>query len=60
MIIKVAESLVVTGGKTLLLHDDDGVPLPGQIETELRTRMEDAPTFTVRFRVDGKRVRLEN
>lgn len=49
----------VRGGRSLVLIDDDGQPLPNQVHTRVDCPSGgDFPTITVTFVIDGDRIAM--
>ena len=58
MLIRIMDAAAVAGGKAVLLCDDDGKPLPFQIETMLHAAVGEHGSITVKFQIDGKKIRF--
>ncbi len=58
LIIRITDAEAVPGGKSLILCDEDGIPLPGQIGVSATTAIGENSIVTVQFAVDGEKVRF--
>jgi hypothetical protein len=58
--VKIADACGVPGGKAVMLFGDDGEQLPNVVAVEYSIKSVDQiPTITVTFMVDGNKVRFE-
>lgn len=55
LVVKISDT---PGGRALLLHDEQGEPLPCQAGIVLRHDVEDIARLTVTFIIDGDEVSL--
>lgn len=58
MQVRIVDANGVKGRKAVLLCDDDGVPLAGQVRSVLECETGETPLITCTFEIDGKAIRI--
>ena len=56
---KLVDAASVGGGKAIVLHDEQGNALPGQLGSTVTCHVGECSTVTVTFEVDGENVVLK-
>lgn len=56
--VMIKDEAVSPGGKAVLLCDENGNMIGGQIETIVKSSADDIAEITVKFAIDGRTVRF--
>jgi hypothetical protein len=59
MLVRFVDAPMVPGGRAVVICDDTGKPLHGQIGSILECEVGQQPRITVIFEIDGKKIRMD-